>query len=123
MVIVEFTKAAKEKEKGKKKESTIYASGYYSLGGALAGFGYVWAWEHLHVPALDKKIDHALLTGEPLKNANHITVDKTIALMFSAALMMSELFGIKGGMASGSGFLLGYTAGTQLRKGKYLGNS
>jgi hypothetical protein len=122
-MIAETLKAAKEKKKGIKKDETIFATGYYSLGGALSGFAFVWAWEHLHIPELDKKIDKALITHEPLKNSNHITVDKTAALMISTILMMSELLGIKGGMASGSGFLLGYTAATQLRKGKYVGQS
>jgi hypothetical protein len=34
---------------------------------------------------------------------------------------MSELFGLKGGLASGSGVLLGYTAATECRKGRYVG--
>jgi hypothetical protein len=122
VTIAEILKAKKEKEKGKKKDKTIYSPAYYTLGGLIAGFGLVYLWDKLGIPGQDHKIKNALVTGHPIHNAKEITVDKTVALTLAVGLMLSELMGVKGGMASGSGFLLGYTVGTDYRKGKALGN-
>jgi hypothetical protein len=119
-MLVEFAKAHKEKAKGK-KDSKVYEGGYYTLGGVAFGFLFVELWNKLNIPLQDHKIEHSVVTHNEIKNAKGITVDKTVALIISVGLMMSELFGLKGGLASGSGVLLGYTAATECRKGKYLG--
>jgi hypothetical protein len=122
-MIVEFAKAAKEKKKGVKKDITIYQNGFYSLGGFIAGFLMVHVWHLLNIPHFNEKINVSVVTHEPLKNPKGITTDKTVALMISTALMMSELVGVKGGMSSGGGFLLGYTAAASLKTGKTVGSS
>jgi hypothetical protein len=121
-MLVEFAKAHKEKAKGK-KDSKVYEGGYYGLGGIISGVIFVGIWDKFNVPLLDHKIKESVITHNELKNPNDITVDKTVALIISVGLMMSELFGVRGGLSSGSGFLLGYTAATQCRKGKYVGQT
>lgn len=120
-MIVEFFQKAKEKKQGKKKEEDIYANGYYSLGGAILGFSFVEIWDRMNFECLDEKIEHSMITRQPIVKPKEVTIDKTLALIVSVGLMMSELFGIKGGMASGAGLLVGYTYATSLRKGEYLG--
>jgi hypothetical protein len=121
MVIVEFAKAAKEKKKGKKSDVSIYSSGYHSLGGIVAGALISYLWDKSGMPGQDEKIKKALLTGKPLRNSKDITMAKTIVLTISVGLMMSELLGIKGGMASGSGLMIGYTIADNYRQHKYIG--
>ncbi len=118
MVVAEFAKAAQQKKKGK-PENSIYASGYHSLGGVLAGAMMSYVWHKIGLP--EEKIKNALITGKPLHNAKDITISKTVALTISIALMMSELVGIKGGMASGSGFLVGYTLADNIKQHRYIG--
>lgn len=120
-MIHELGKAMKEKSEGKKKDTTIYKNGYYSLGGFIAGFLLVQMWNKFDIPYLDHKIKHSLVNNRHIDNHKGTTVDKTIAIILSTSLMMSELVGVKGGLASGSGLLLGYTIATALRKDKYVG--
>jgi hypothetical protein len=119
---MELFKAKKEKEKGKKKDTTIFSPGYYTFGGVIAGIGMVFLWEKLGIPYQDHQIKHALLTGKKLDNCKNITVEKSVALAIAIGLMMSELFGVKGGFSSGAGFLLGNSVASDIRKGKYIGN-
>lgn len=121
MVIAEFAKAAKDKKKGTKSDVSIYSSGYHSLGGIIAGAAVSYLWEKSGLPGQDEKIKKALLTNKPLQNAKDITLAKTVVLTISVGLMMTELLGVKGGMASGSGFMIGYTLADNLRKHRYIG--
>ena len=120
-MIVEFLKTAKQRAKSNKKDVSLYQNGFYSLGGLISGFLMVILWDHCNIPHFNDNLQHSLVTHEEIKNAKGITTDKTIATMIATALMMSELVGVKGGMSSGSGFLLGYTMASALKTNKYLG--
>lgn len=119
---MELFKAKKEKEKGKKKDTTIYSPAYYTFGGVVAGIGLTILWDKLGIPGQDTEIKHALLTGKPIHNCKNITVEKTVVLTLAIGLMISELFGVKGGFSSGAGFMLGNAVATDFKKGKYIGN-
>lgn len=119
-MIQELLKAEKEKKKGKSVDN-IYSSGYYMLGGVISGFFLVQLWEKLNLPGFDVTLDHSLITNKPIDNANKITVDKLAVMLLSGGLAIAEIFGLKGGMSSGAGMMLGYTYSTSFRKKKYIG--
>ena len=121
MVVVELAKAKKEKEHGK-KDSSVYASGFHTIGGFIAGFAMVELWKALKIPHMDEKLTHSLINHHPIENCHTCTVDKMVAITISSALMLSELVGNKGGLPAGTGFLLGYTTATDFRKNKYIGH-
>lgn len=122
MVLAELAKASKEKRESKKPDSEIYSYGFHSISGFISGFLMVLLWDKLNIPYLGYKIKKSLITHTPIPNARNVTVDRTIALSVSSMFMISEAFGIKGGIATGTGFLLGYTFATQFRKNRYVGN-
>lgn len=122
-MIVDLLKANKQKKVQRKKDADIYTGGYYVFGGVISGMLIHILWEKLNLPGHDVPINHALLTGKELENTNSIKIDKFIMSLLSTGLMLSELFGLKGGAASGSGMLMGYTFASTAKDGKYIGQT
>lgn len=120
-VLTQLGKASKEKKSSDKSDQEIYSGGFHTIGGFISGFLMVFLWDRLHLPYMDYKIKKSLITHEDIPNSKGITVDKSVALFITTILMLSDLLGVKGGMPSGAGFLMGYTLATDFRKGKYLG--
>jgi hypothetical protein len=121
-MIVEFLKAHKEKTVKHKKEEQVYSGAYYTLGGVITGFLIDEFYEKFHLPGFNQKIEHSLITHRKIENCKEIKFDKFVIMMLSAGIMMLELFGVKGAMASGAGIMLGYTYSSTSREGKYVGN-
>lgn len=111
----------KEKLKKKKKgEDGIYSTAYYSLGGLLVGMFVADIWDKLGLPGNKKKLENALLTGTPI-NKSVYDEDKLYQNILAGLVMSLELLGIKGGVASGAGMLIGFNYVNATKKGDYIG--
>ena len=119
-MIIDFVKAVKDKDGGK-KNADIYTAGYHSLFGALSGILLFKLLDTLDLPGKDKKIDHALISGKEIENSAGLSVAKTIVMMISSGVMSLELIGVKGAMVAGGSLMLGYTWASSGKEGKYIG--
>lgn len=113
----DFVEKIKKKRKG---EEGIYTTAYYTLGGLLVGLFIGNIWDKLDLPGNNKKIENALLTHQKIEKSPY-EEDKLYQNILVGLVMVSEVFGIKGGVASGAGMLIGLNYANATKKGNYIG--
>ena len=101
---------------------SFYETGYYSLGGLLSGMLLTELWKKFSLPGNNEKITTSLLTNKPLENTN-LTKDKMYQLIIAGGVILSEFFGVKGGMVSGLTMIAGIEMMHSSQNGKYIGQS
>lgn len=110
-----------DKLKNKKKGAEgIYQQGYYTLGGLLTGLVIADLWDTLDLPGNKKKIEAGLLVNNPIKKSVY-DEDKLYQNILVGLVMALELFGVKGGVASGAGMLIGFSYVNNTKTGGYIG--
>ena len=113
----DFTDKLKDKKKG---ADGIYTSAYYTLGGLLAGMVIADFWNKFDLPGNNKKLERGLLLDNPIEKSVY-DEEKLYQNILAGLVMALEVFGVKGGVASGAGMLIGFNYVNSTKKGGYIG--
>lgn len=105
-----------------KEHKSLYETGYYTIGGMFTGMAMVELWGKLGLPGSQEKITKSLITHEEIPNSN-LSESKIFQLGIAAAVMLTEFLGVKGGLNSGLGMVMGMTIAESAKDGKYIGQS
>lgn len=109
-------------QKKRKGVEGIYTTAYYTLGGLLAGLLIGNLWDRFNLPGNNQKLENALLTRQPIQKSPY-DEDKLYQNILVGLVMASEAFGIKGGIASGVGMLIGLNYSNKTKKGEFIGDT
>lgn len=100
----------------------FYETGYYSLGGLLGGMLITELWNRFALPGLNEQLTTSLVNNKPIENTN-LTKDKMFQLLIAGGVIVSEFFGVKGGLVSGMSMIAGIELMHNAQKGTYIGQS